>query len=65
MPVAGGQPQRVTRFQADLPTVAWGADAGHLAVLTERNLFLVPLDGSVPRPLAPGALHGGLSWHTP
>jgi hypothetical protein len=63
--VAGGAPRRVTRFQADLPTVAWGADPGQLAVLTERNLFLVPLDGTPPRPLAPGALHGGLSWYAP
>jgi hypothetical protein len=55
----------VTRFQADLPTVAWGADPGQLAVLTERNLFLVPLDGAPPRPLVPGAVHGGLSWYAP
>jgi Tol biopolymer transport system component len=65
VPVAGGTPQRVTRFQADLPTVAWGTDPAQLAVLTERNLFRVPLDGSAPAPLAPGALHGGVSWYTP
>lgn len=63
--VAGGTPRRVTQFQADLPTVAWGVDSGQLAVLTERGLFRVPFDGNSPTTLAPGALHGGLSWYAP
>lgn len=63
--VAGGPPRRVTQFQADLPTAAWGNDRARLAVLTERGLFLVPLDGTPPTTLAPGALHGGLSWYSP
>ncbi len=63
--VAGGTPRRVTHLQADLPTLAWGATADQLAVLTERGLFLGPFDGPNPRTIGPGVLHGGLSWYAP
>ena len=61
----GGAPRRLTHLQADVPTVAWGADAQQLAVLTEAGLYRVALDGSPPQRLAPGAIHGYLSWYAP
>jgi dipeptidyl aminopeptidase/acylaminoacyl peptidase len=61
---AGGAPRRLTHLQADLPTVAWGADSQHLALLTDKGIYQVPLDGSTPVRLAPGSIHGFLTWYT-
>jgi hypothetical protein len=55
----------VTHLQADGPGVAWGADSRQLAVLADNGLYLVPLEGSAARRLAPGTLHSSLSWYTP
>ena len=61
----GGTPRRLTHLQADVPTVAWGADVQQLAVLTQDGLYRVPLDGSAPQRVAGGGIHGYLSWYAP
>ncbi len=65
VPATGGTARRVTHLQADGPGVAWGADSRQLAVLADNGLYLVPLEGSAARRLAPGTLHSSLSWYTP
>ncbi|HMA32911.1 MAG TPA: hypothetical protein VKY74_00415, partial [Chloroflexia bacterium] len=67
VPVAGGPPTRLTHLSADQPYPAWSRDGRHLAILSEKALYILDLTqpGAAPEPIGPGSSHGQLAWYEP
>jgi Tol biopolymer transport system component len=62
VPVAGGEPSRLTNMLEDEPTVAWSLDGKQLAIIATGGLYVTNVPGGEPRKLGLGATLAQLDW---
>jgi Tol biopolymer transport system component len=62
VPVAGGEPTRLTNMLEDEPTVAWSPDGKQLAIIATGGLYVIDVAGGEPRKLGPGGTLAQIDW---
>ncbi|MGE0539072.1 MAG: TolB family protein [Dehalococcoidia bacterium] len=62
VPVAGGEPTRLTNMLEDEPTVAWSPDGNQLAIIATGGLYDINVAGGEPHKLGPGGTLAQIDW---
>jgi Tol biopolymer transport system component len=62
IPVAGGEPTRLTNMLEDEPTVAWSPDGTRLAIIATGGLYVVDVAGGEPRKIGLGGNLAQIDW---